>query len=221
VSDRLAGERSAGDRLADGRDELLPGLRTRLFARSPLGRPRLFMWLIFIGIPLVSAISSHDTGTAKALTIVAAAAFVAVFVWVVRVEDKPLPDERAFAAVAFLLAIAVALALNDRESWATLFIYTVACTAMCVRQPFAFRLVLLCTALCAGSLLARGSAVGAVISYATSTAGIGMLMLVLADLRERNKELHLARAELARMAVADERARFARTSTTSSATACR
>ena len=35
-------------------------------------------------------------------------------------------------------------------------------------------------------------------------------MLVVADLRTRNRELHEARAELAQLAVADERARFAR-----------
>ena len=35
-------------------------------------------------------------------------------------------------------------------------------------------------------------------------------MLVMADLRDRNEELHEARAELARLAVAEERERFAR-----------
>ena len=35
-------------------------------------------------------------------------------------------------------------------------------------------------------------------------------MLVMADLRTRNAELHEARAELARLAVAEERMRFAR-----------
>ena len=70
--------------------------------------------------------------------------------------------------------------------------------------------MLLCTALCAGSLFAVDASAGAIIGFATPTLGIGMLMLVVADLRTRNRELHAARAELARLAVADERARFAR-----------
>ena len=40
----------------------------------------MFIWLVFIAVPLVDAVSSHDTGTAKAVTVVAAIAFVAVFV---------------------------------------------------------------------------------------------------------------------------------------------
>ena len=70
--------------------------------------------------------------------------------------------------------------------------------------------MLLCTALCACSVLAVGGPVGEAIAWSTPTLGIGMLMLVVADLRTRNRELHEARAELAQLAVADERARFAR-----------
>ena len=51
---------------------------------------------------------------------------------------------------------------------------------------------------------------GTAISYVASSAGIGMLMLVMRDLRVRNMELNEARAELADMAVAEERERFAR-----------
>ena len=48
------------------------------------------------------------------------------------------------------------------------------------------------------------------IGWVASTAGIGMLILVMRDLRVRNDQLRGARAELARMAVAEERERFAR-----------
>ena len=108
------------------------------------------------------------------------------------------------------MAISVALTALDRQGWGTLFIFTVVAIAMCVRSPFSFYGVLLCTALCVGSLLAADAAAGAIFGFASSTLGVGMLMLVVADLRTRNRELHAARAELARLAVADERARFAR-----------
>jgi two-component system, NarL family, sensor histidine kinase DesK len=187
-----------------------PSLRDRYRGRTPLGRLRMLIWLVFIAIPLINAITSDTTGAAKALTIVAAVAFVAVFIAVATVDRKPLPDPLAFAAMAFLLGVATALTVLDRESWATLFVYTVAVGAMCLRPPLAFQGVLLCTAVCIAASLVGGSSFGTAISFAISTAGIGMLMLVMADLRTRNAELHEARAELARLAVAEERIRFAR-----------
>jgi two-component system, NarL family, sensor histidine kinase DesK len=171
---------------------------------------RRLIWLVFIAIPLVDAISGRDSGAAKAATIAGAIAFVVIFVAATKVERKPLPDAQAFSTVAALLAISVAMTILDREGWATLFVFTVASIAMSVRQPYAFPTVLLCSAVCAGSLLARGSAPGTAISFATPTLGIGMLMLVMADLRNRNRELYEARSEIARLAVAQERVRFAR-----------
>jgi two-component system sensor histidine kinase DesK len=171
---------------------------------------RMFIWLVFIAIPLVDAVSSHNDGLAKALTILATVAFVAVFVSVTLVREKPLPDRQGLRSVGALLAISVALTVFDRQGWGSLFIFTVVAIAMCVRSPFSFYGVLLCTALCVVSLLAADAAAGAIFGFATPTLGIGMLMLVVADLRTRNRELHEARAELARLAVADERARFAR-----------
>ncbi len=187
-----------------------PSLRDHYRGRTPLGRLRMLIWLVFIAIPLVNAITSDTTGAAKALTIVAAAAFVAVFIAAATVDRKPLPDPLAFAAMAFLLGVATALTVLDRESWATLFVYTVAVGAMCLRPRLAFQGVLLCTGVCIAASLVGGSSFGTAISFAISTAGIGMLMLVMADLRTRNAELHEARAELARLAVAEERIRFAR-----------
>jgi two-component system sensor histidine kinase DesK len=178
--------------------------------RTAVGRMRMFIWLVFIAIPLVDAISSDASGVAKALTVVASIAFVALFVSIAVVREKPLPDGQALRSVGALLVISVALTVLVRQGWATLFIFTVVAIAMCVRSPFSFYGVLLCTALCVGSLLVAGAAAGAIFGFATPTLGIGMLMLVVADLRTRNRELHEARAELARLAVADERARFAR-----------
>ena len=54
----------------------------------------MFIWLVFIAIPLVDAVSSHDNGAAKAVTIAATIAFVAVFVSIAVRRDKPLPDRR-------------------------------------------------------------------------------------------------------------------------------
>jgi two-component system sensor histidine kinase DesK len=200
----------ARDRSADTIVSRLTDARLGDPPRTAVGRMRMFIWLVFIAIPLVDAVSSHNNGTAKAVTIVATIAFVAVFVSTAVRRDKPLADREAFRSVGVLLAISVGLTVFDRQGWGTLFIFTVVAVAMCVRSPFSFYGVLLCTALCVGSLFAADASAGAIFGFATPTLGIGMLMLVVADLRTRNRELHAARAELARLAVADERARFAR-----------
>jgi two-component system sensor histidine kinase DesK len=200
----------ARDRSADTIVSRLTDARLGDPPRTAVGRMRMFIWLVFIAIPLVDAVSSHNNGTAKAVTVVATIAFVAVFVSTAVRRDKPLPDREGFRSVGVLLAISVGLTVFDRQGWGTLFIFTVVAVAMCVRSPFSFYGVLLCTALCVGSLLAADASAGAIFGFATPTLGIGMLMLVVADLRTRNRELHAARAELARLAVADERARFAR-----------
>ena len=200
----------ARDRSADTIVSRLTDARLGDPPRGAVGRMRMFIWLVFIAIPLADAVSSHDDGPSKALTVLATIAFVAVFVSTAVRRDKPLPDRQALRSAGTLLAISVALTALDRQGWGTLFIFTVVAIAMCVRAPFSFYGVLLCTALCVGSLLAADAAAGAIFGFASSTLGVGMLMLVVADLRTRNRELHTARAELARLAVADERARFAR-----------
>ena len=200
----------ARDRAADTIVGRLTDARLGDPPRTVVGRMRMFIWLMFIAIPLVDAVNSHNNGVAKAVTIVAAIAFVAVFVAAAVRRDKPLPDADALRSVGTLLVISVALTALDRQGWGTLFIFTVVAIAMCFRSPLNFYGVLLCTALCVGSLVAIDASAGAIFGFATPTLGIGTLMLVVADLRARNLELHAARAELARLAVADERARFAR-----------
>lgn len=64
--------------------------------------------------------------------------------------------------------------------------------------------------LAAGGSSIAGADGGAALGFASSAAGVGLLMLLLRDLRVRNDELTKARAELARLAVAEERERFAR-----------
>ena len=55
-----------------------------------------------------------------------------------------------------------------------------------------------------------GASDGAAIGYGASSVGVGLLMVLMSDLRARNVELTAARAELAETAVIRERERFAR-----------
>jgi two-component system sensor histidine kinase DesK len=109
-----------------------------------------------------------------------------------------------------LLSVSIALTLGDRSGWGFLFTYCAACTALLSSANFSFAGVLACSALAGVMTWLGGGGGGAAIGYATSALGIGLLMLVLRDLRQRNEELSAARAELAQLAVARERERFAR-----------
>jgi two-component system sensor histidine kinase DesK len=64
--------------------------------------------------------------------------------------------------------------------------------------------------LAVGTTLLAGGNGGTAIGFGASALGIGLLVLLMRDLRVRNEELTGARAELARLAVARERERFAR-----------
>jgi hypothetical protein len=66
----------------------------------------------------------------------------------------------------------------------------------------------------------NGDAGGAIVQGLSVTI-IGVTVYSAIAVRRTNRALIEARHELARLAVADERARIARTSTTRSATACR
>ena len=56
----------------------------------------------------------------------------------------------------------------------------------------------------------RRASSGVAAGYAVSAVGVGLLLVLMRDLRMRNQELNEARAELALSAVAAERERFAR-----------
>lgn len=180
------------------------------------GRPRgiakstgAFVWLLFILFPAANAIGRHGTALGHWLTIAAAVAFVALYIvlvlmWRSRHADRVLP-----VLFVLLVAIATALTVSDGAAWGFLFTYCAACAGL-ISVRFGFAGVLVCTLLAAVASPLGGASGGQVIGWVASTAGIGMLILVMRDLRVRNDQLRGARAELARMAVAEERERFAR-----------
>jgi two-component system sensor histidine kinase DesK len=167
------------------------------------------VWLVFIAIPVVDALTSSDSGLAKVAVIAAALTYVGVFCAFVVARRNP-STVTALLGLGVLLAIATGLSLADRASWVTLLIYTASACAVKLPLRIAFAAVTLCSALVTVTQLLDHQNAGAVFGYTISTIGVGSLMLALADLRAKNCELSEARAELARMAVAAERERFAR-----------
>jgi len=201
-----------------GRDASEAGVRSRLligermFGRRPPNRVRgitATVWLGFVVFPLLNAIGKHGPPLEHGLVIGGAALFVAGYVLLVlrwRDDGARVP----LAVLALLIAVSMALTIFQASGWGFLFTYCAAVAAMATPQRIGFYAVLLCSALAGVTSAIGGADGGTVVGFIASSAGIGMLMLVMRDLRMRNVELSAARAELARLAVAEERERFAR-----------
>jgi two-component system, NarL family, sensor histidine kinase DesK len=180
--------------------------------RSPSGirAGAALIWLAFIVFPLLNAIGKHEPAVKHGLIIGGAALFVAAYAGMVMTWRGGRVSRLSGALFVVLVVVACALTLAQSSSWGFLFTYCAACAALAAPEGFGFYLVALCSVLAAVTSAIAGANGGTVVSYAASSAGIGLLMLVMSDLRLRNRQLSQARAELAEMAVAQERERFAR-----------
>ncbi len=206
-------------RTAAGRTSVQPAgvarplLIGNLFYRRAPGGMRAgaaLIWLAFIVFPLLNAIGKHGPVVRHGLVIGGAALFVAAYASMVMTWRGGRQTRLPIALFVVLLAVATALTLLNGSSWGFLFTYCAACGALVAPEGAGFYAVALCSALAGVTSALAGAGGGTVVSYVASSAGIGLLMLVMSDLRLRNAELSEARAELARMAVAQERERFAR-----------
>jgi two-component system, NarL family, sensor histidine kinase DesK len=188
-------------------------LSTSLFFRRSPGGIRLFaavIWLAFIVFPLIDAVGKRGPVIRHGLIIGGAAVFVAAYVSVVMTWRRDRHTRLPVPLFGVLVAVAVALTVFNGASWGFLFTYCAACAAVVAPEGRGFYAVALCSALAGITSAIAGANGGTVVSYVASAAGIGLLMLVMSDLRLRNQQLSHARAELADMAVAQERERFAR-----------
>ena len=177
------------------------------------GRIRAFpalVWLGFILFPLVDAITTHASPVAKALTILGATAFVAAYLGLVLMwRQRPWHTPTA-ALFVVLLGTAIALTLASGPGWGFLFTYCAAVVALFSSAEVGWLWVTGCAVLAAACSAVAGASGSAVITYGVTSLGIGLLMVLMRDLRVRNEQLNAARAELADAAVARERERFAR-----------
>jgi len=88
------------------------------------------------------------------------------------------------ALVALLLADAAALSIADRPAWAYLFTYCAASSVLVGPPSMTFPAVLVCAALSVGCSLVGGSAATA-LGAGASTLGVGLVMVLMRDLRQR------------------------------------
>ena len=180
--------------------------------RSP-GRNRVgagLVWLAFIVVPIVNAVGRRAPEPRYVLVILGAVAFSLSYIWLVLVwfDERRRLSGRVLSVT--LLALAIALTLGDRPDWGFLFSYCAACVALTVPSPYGFTAVIGCTILAFASTLVAGASSAGAAGEAAATVGVGLMLVLMRDLRARNQELCEARAELAQTAVTAERERLAR-----------
>ena len=169
------------------------------------------IFAIFISLPAIIALLG-DEPSAGRLVAVGAALVVFAFFFFQAVRGRMDPKPPALVARAYVidLAIAAALTLFDRPDWNLLFFYVVAMGALRLPRPWNF-VVLPVTAVIAGvTATVSGANTGAAWGQALGLLGIGAAMVAMGEIMRTNRDLMDARAEVARLAVADERERFAR-----------
>jgi len=189
---------------------------------SFIGRARYYLWLLWVvwlvelAYPLGSLRDSHPSPLRAALVLSGAALFVAIYAWnvwtsvrrmTIRAEGRP--GRRAWLTLGILTGLALALAIGDRAAWLELLIFVGVSMGPCLppRQAIAGVAATIGLELVVGvPLLGVGTAApGALTIFASS---VGVIIIVRTIVLDR--ELQLARDEIARLAVSEERLRFAR-----------
>jgi two-component system, NarL family, sensor histidine kinase DesK len=185
----------------------------RGFSGRPLGPARilaLLVWAVFIVVPVVTAVTNTGPPVEHLLAIGGAVLFTGVYVWLVLTWFEEESRWRPSVLAGVLLALAITLTIADRPGWGFLFTYVAACAGLVVPSRWGMPAVIGCAALAAVCTIIVGGGGGTAGGFAASTVGVGLLLVLMRDLRMRNHELTEARAELALSAVAAERERFAR-----------
>jgi two-component system sensor histidine kinase DesK len=128
----------------------------------------------------------------------------------VRGRLTPRPASLVARSYVIDLAIAGTLTVVDRPEWNLLFYYVVALGGLRLPRPWNIVGVPVTAAIAGVTATLGGGNTSAAWGQALGLLGIGAAMVAMGEIMRTNRELIKARAEVARLAVNDERARFAR-----------
>jgi two-component system sensor histidine kinase DesK len=170
--------------------------------------------LIFFIAPVTAAVGELH-GARLALSLAGSAAFLALY-WRVmvggwRIEDRAADDEAgAVARILGLAALAVTLAVIGGSDWSGAWCFVAAATGLRIERRFAMPALFVLGGLAAATAGISTSDAGTALALFIVTMGVGMLTGGFRRLRVVSRQLGAARDEIGRLAVADERLRFAR-----------
>jgi two-component system sensor histidine kinase DesK len=174
-----------------------------------------FVWLLLLVVPLTTTLVGAHHRSGRGLTVAGVVTVMAIYLYLFARYRRGRARPARYGLVLTVLLVclyvlSLTLTLASGPEWGFLFTYCVAPTALSAHKRWVPAIVVGTTALAGVASALSGATGGNLLGLVVSTAGVGLLMLVMRDLRARNEELSCARAELARLAVAQERQRFAR-----------
>jgi two-component system, NarL family, sensor histidine kinase DesK len=176
--------------------------------------PLAYRWLawFFAAYPLVAVIADRPEPVDAALALAATALFVALILVGSRVAPAD-PRRRswlAVAAVVAIVAIATVVVIHGRGAWGAFFYFASAGASPLLPRERTIALIT-GTGIVAGiATFAVSGDPGGSLLQGVSVAVVGLLVFTVNEARRANRALAEARDELARLAVADERARISR-----------
>ena len=194
-----------GENVADGRHGFRLPRGVRLF--GPL------LGLVFLVYPVRAVLTSEPTPASIVLALGGAGLFAGVFLWLIWAHEppsaattsRPFEVRKRWAAIAFLAALAVALNLTLGNEWRVLFFHANIAAGMLLPTKGAYAAI--------AGLAALTLTLGVLSGMAwlvLPTAVLGLWATAFVRQVATVAELREAREELARLAVSEERLRFAR-----------
>jgi two-component system sensor histidine kinase DesK len=172
------------------------------------------LWLSFLIYPLSTLNGAHPSPLRLALVLPAVAVFAVVYSWNIwrnlrRVINGQEPAS-PWITIAVLVALGLALTLGDRWQWIQLFIYVGVSMGPSLPTRQAVRAVAVVVLLMLVLGLAIRAGIGPTAQIALQAAVSGFAVIIVVRTVVIDRELRLAREEIARLAVSEERLRFAR-----------
>ena len=173
------------------------------------------IWLPFLTYPIRDLLAAHFPPSRLTIALAGMALFVGIYLWLMLHDpfrDAPLsPRELTIHVLLIVILVAVVLSLTKWYSvdWLWFVMYANMATAVKLPMRIAAPMIVILTLLAVG--VGRTVADREVVNrIASPIAAVAVVMIGISQLVVTIRKLRAARQEIARLAVAEERLRFAR-----------
>lgn len=177
------------------------------------------VWLVALLQPVGLALSSRSTGHII-LSLVGVVLFLTIYLWATGADahefammtpQTPEPLWRRALPALLITALAFAMTLGLNLAWDTLFIFAVVTAARRLPiQPALIAIAILSLIPFSGALTQGTLSLATALQNASLIAVVGITVIGMRWSFMTNRDLRLARRELVRLAITEERLRFAR-----------
>lgn len=172
------------------------------------------IWLAFFFYPLQALVHAHPGPMRVAVVLGAAAVFAGLYAWnIIHALNRLGTGDESYSpwpALVVMTALAIGLTLGDRRDWVELFIFLAVSMGPSLRPRRALLGVAVFVLLTpvVGAAIHASLVMVAQMMFQTAVSGVATVLV--AQTIVLSRELREARGEIARLAINEERLRFAR-----------